>query len=182
MKRLSLVENRIVFSNFQETNYKYLNHFLFEISSLGSNRTFLDVFPKLKLKAEELEETIKKELIHERLLHEKREGLPFIGQKITYPENKDFLDQVLEEIRANLETNEVPNQENVYFISLLETIGLLGKAFESKKELDYGQKRIESWIEHDHALKLICRTIDNEIKLEALNHMSYRKGQSGLFR
>ena len=60
----------------------------------------------------------------------------------------------------------------VYLLILLQRIGFLPQLFESRKELEFGQGRLEQLIENDHIATMLLKAIENEIKLRELEQMS----------
>ena len=181
-QKIKLQNSKVSIANIEKTNYEYLDRILYELNSVLADKTMLDVLSILSPKMEEVEKLIVDNLITIGLLREKRDGFLFFGSKVIYPANNDIVLSFIESLRISIEGNNEPEKPMIYLETLLDTIHILPKIFESKKELDYGQKRLENFIENDHIARILLRAITNEIKLQDLKHMTRQRSGSRFMR
>lgn len=178
-EKIKLVDNRLVFTSKESTQISYIDRFMNNIASLDNTKTIFDILMETEeTEMIEMESNVKKYLIQHRFLVEKREGFLIFGKKITVPTNNETPMILLEELRKVLNSNQDPNEKMIYLLTLLKEIDFLPLLYESKKELDFAEKRLEQLIENRHVVKMLSRAIDNEMKLRDLRNMPKQKGNS----
>lgn len=175
--KISLVNNRIVFNNKGPTNIKYIDHFMSVIITIDKDKTIFDVLMEItKNKILEIESNVKDFLVNQKILVTKHEGFLFFGKKTYQPASIEIATAMLEELRKALDVSQEPDDKLIYLLALLKETDFLPLLYDSKKELDFGDKRLEQLIENNHIAKILSRAIENEIKLRDLQHMPKQRG------
>lgn len=182
LKKVTIKQSSIEIFEIEKTDNKFINSFFYILATQGRRKTLLDSFELLKPLAKDMIEEIKRELLDAGFLVEKREGLPLIGPKVTYPKNKELMNNIQAEIKRNLGTEKEMDKEVSYLILLLEALNLLVRICESKRALDNARIRAEELLETDPIAKLLCRDVANKIKLEDLKYMAGGKVRTRLMR
>lgn len=177
--KISLVNNRIVFNNKGPTNVKYIDHFMSIIITIDKDKTIFDVLMEItKNKMLEIESAVRDFLVEQKVLVTKHEGFLFFGKKTYRPVNTELATTMLEELRKALDVSQEPNDKLIYLLALLKETNFLPLLYDSKRDLEFGDKRLELLLENNHIAKILSRAIENEIKLRDLQHMPKQSGSS----
>lgn len=179
LDKISLVNNRIVFNNKGPTNIKYVDHFMSVIITIDKDKTIFDVLMEItKNKLIEIESAVRNYLVERKLLVVKHEGFLIFGKKTYRPANNELATTMLEELRTSLDAGQNPDDKLIYLLALLKETDFIPLLYDSKRELEFGDKRLELLIENNHIAKILSRAIENEIKLKDLQHMPRQRGGS----
>ena len=171
--KIVLQNNKIKIKNFERINLEFLEFFLRENISNRGNISIFDVFLSMNnQKITQLELMVKEELVSKKIFMQRREGTFIFGKKIYKLANKDLLKIFQNKLMNDTEEDKELTAKIVYLLILLQRIGFLPQLFESRKELEFGQGRLEQLIENDHIATMLLKAIENEIKLRELEQMS----------
>lgn len=172
MNKVRLVRNKVVVTS-GESSIKYIDEFLKKIKSLNEQKRIDDLLYEVKPVAETIEEDVKKRLLAEEWLREKKGFNHITSQKKINIDNSDYLKALKAIITNVLAKKQEPRKEMIYVIALLDAIKLLKNFIEEGKFGIPERTRLNELLEKESLAKIIHNAIrvQEGIKLVRLKNI-----------
>lgn len=179
-ERITLLNSKISFINTEQSSLEQLNYMMNEIRSIRNEKTIFDILMAMTIQEmTHVKSLIVESLIKKRILIRKHEGFFIFGKNVVQAKIERQRGNLFNTLIGALDATEDPPKQIIYLLTLLDGIDFLPQMVQSKKDLDFHRKHLETLIENDHIAKLLFRALQNEIKLKDLENMPKQRGGSG---
>ena len=178
--KITLLNGKITFTNTERSLLDHLNYMMDKINSIRNEKTIFDILLAMNIQEmAQVKSIIITTLIKKKILIRKHEGFFIFGKNMVHAKIDQQQANLFNTLITALDATENPPKQTIYLLSLLDGIDYLPQMIQSKKDLDFHRKHLESLIENDHFAKLLLRGLQNEIKLKDLENMQKQRGGSG---
>ena len=179
-EKITLLNSKISFINTERASLEQLNYMMEKINSIRNEKTIFDILMAMNIQEmSQVESIIINSLIKKKILVRKHEGFFIFGKNVIQAKIDRQRVNLFNTLITALDSTEDPPKQMIYLLTLLFGIDFLPQMIQSKKDLDFHRKHLETIIENDYIAKLLLRAIQNEIKLKDLESITKQQGCSG---
>lgn len=169
MNKVGLVNNKVVVTNTEKTQFGFLNRFIDDLQSQDKRKFIIDIIHCYQYKGESIQQDILDTLVEEDLLLETRGLIPFVGSKEFQVRDRDIISKINERIQVSLTNDSSLEKESIYLLAILQAIGVLKRFFYTSVDFnEKKKKRLQELMKEEYLAKMIYEAIKQQPESDSL--------------